>query len=1239
MNRSLRHRRRISASLTTSASVVGRSRIGVLLRGLPVVIAITAGCTMGTRGESIDVSDDARDAGGVSSEAGSQKPESLRASCGNGVREVGEDCDLGAQASASTYCSQRCRTRDLLAPTIAVPDGGAFARTLGAGRHPIAAGAAGFAIAIVESVPSPRLVLRTFDTNGLAAGAPVVLDAACASDANPSVAALSGNRYVVVWTDTAIDERDVAMRIVDATASTVGPLAHANARATGSQYDADVVSFGGQIVVAWTDTQAVATAPDISYRIFDATTLAATAIDDVALAATSAVEGAVALAPFGSGWAAAWRDEQSDGERLQVQAGSTRWTIGPFVAGASGDRAALLALDSNHLFVAYSESTDPADSGVVNAAKLRGAVLDVGAPGSIAPFWVSPVALAQDQPSAVLVGATPFLSWRTAAATGDANAEELWLKPLAWNGAALDTSAAEMTLPRWPQQHRPGDQRVPALAASAIAGGALVMAWVDLGKTFGGSEGQGDVAFELAPVPIVRGAGTPDDSPCPSGQRYCDSVCTSTQSDSNNCGGCGAGCDGISNGTPTCIAGACGSVCNSGFHSCGSGCASNASVATCGSSCTPCGATPNATATCDGTTCGFACNGGFHACGGACAPSTAVATCGASCTPCATPPNGTATCDGTSCGVACNSGFHNCGGACASSASIATCGASCTSCVPPANGSATCDGTSCGFACNTGFHACGGACTSNASVATCGSSCTPCAPPANASATCNGGSCGFACNAGFHTCGGACAPSTSPLSCGASCTPCTAPANATATCDGTSCGFTCNAGTVWDGAQCTDPSAAVFASAAANGNGNGTAAAPYNSLQKAINLAAATNRRVLACADADFQEAIILANNVTVLGAFHCASNNWQFAAGLRARVVAPTSPAVRAVNVTAVIDSLDITAPDAPAGAQPAASSIGLFVSGSPALSVVRSIIRSGRGGDGADGTLATLTNAGTINGSLGVGGTSQCMRDGVAYGTSYAGGAGGDAGTREKICGESRCMPGKVCPCIWDIQPPGPGAPGGGPLGGAGGQPGGGAAMSGGSGTNGTNGASAAFVMGGFVQGGSYFVAAADGAVGGDAAPGSGGGGSPGTAATTAHVGASGTGGGAGGCGGLGGGSGRAGGASIAVLVFGSTIVFTSTTIQAGAGGNGGKGSFGGAGTTGGVGGSVGGNGGSGGAAGNGAGGPSIGLAYTGIQPALGGAGLNAGAGGSGVAARTVGGTTIAASGSGGSWVLYAF
>lgn len=1152
----------------------GRSQERCVLRKLGAVVAAIglAACAIGAGGEDApSVTRAAALERQTPSDRSSPMPDALVASCGNGVVDPGEDCDEGALANASTACSSLCRSRDLVVPPpAALPDGGAFQRVLGSARHAVAAGpnANGFAITYVESNPTPHVAVRIFDADGVPVGAPIVLESPALVDANPSIAAI-GNKYALAWTTNArVDEQDVLLALVDpATAAITGPIL-ANSTTVAAQYDADLVAIGSQIVVAWTDTSDPSNGPDVRYRAFDATTLTAASSGDLTIAATPAAEGSVALSPFGSGFVAAWRDEQADGERLQVAGGAARWTIGPYVAGATGDRPAVVALDASHLLIAYSTNTDPTDSGTANVSALQAAVLDANA-RSATPLVTPTSSLGQDQPSAAVVRSTAFLAWHQTAATGDPLGEELWLKPLTWNGSSLDTSTAAMPLPRWPV-HQQGDQRQPALAASTIAGGSLVMTWNDLGQTFGASEGQGDAVYELAPVPIARGSGTPNEPPtCPSGQRYCNGACTSTSTNPNNCGQCGFVCDPVANGSPACVAGACVASCTSGFHACGYACSSNTSAQSCGTSCTPCSAPANAQPTCDGTTCGFACVAGYHACGGACAGNGSVLTCGSSCSPCSV----------------------------------------------PANGQATCDGTSCGVACNSGFHACGSTCADSTSPLTCGSSCTPCAAPSGGSATCVNGACGMACPAGQTVCNGACV----------------------------------SAGDPTENACLVNESFAVFVSASrGSATGDGSRAKPFASVQAGINAAKGAHKAVIACAEA-YNESLTLADGVSLWGGFSCTGGSWATTSARALVNASNTRFGVVAVSIVTStrVDSFQFVTPDATSDA----SSIGMTAINASGLWLTNCRVHAGSAMNGVDAIAgSSLVQTGGINGNAsGNGGTSACTYpNGSPVPSSLNGGNGGEggaAGTRTRDCGEGPppkpCAPGKICPppsnCVWDIEPPGDGSPGGGSLGGAGGVYGGAGAGAGGAGANGTDGASGG-AIGTFSQSAGY-IASNGGGSATAGLPGSGGGGAAGNPATTTRAGSTGMGGGAGGCPGLQATTATAGGASIAVLAFNSALRIDRSQIESSRGGNGGKGAFGGAGTPGGTGAAVGGAGGRGGNGGSGGGGPSIGLAFTGAAPVLASTTTSLGAAGSGQPAMTSNGTTIPASANGLAQSQYAF
>ena len=87
-------------------------------------------------------------------------------------------------------------------------------------------------------------------------------------------------------------------------------------------------------------------------------------------------------------WAAAWRDDANGMETITVQAGSSKWTVGPaFLPGPDGAKPALAELDATHLLVVYAVGADNTDSGVANDSLLEAAVVDTAAaPGPVAAF-------------------------------------------------------------------------------------------------------------------------------------------------------------------------------------------------------------------------------------------------------------------------------------------------------------------------------------------------------------------------------------------------------------------------------------------------------------------------------------------------------------------------------------------------------------------------------------------------------------------------------------------------------------------------------------------------------------------------------------------------------------------------------------------------------------------------------------------------------------------------------------
>ncbi len=440
--------------------------------------------------------------GGTTPDASTDAAVSLN--CGDGIRDpLTEECDDG-NASASDSCSA-CFVQDVLLVPGPGSDGGVppkVSRRLGDGRHPVA-GESGFAVAFVTSLPAPvTLGLLTFDSVGVPASSPVTVaaDTSVTANAHPVVAALPVGRYAVAYTDLNADGDGlgIAVRSVDAATKQVSSLVRVNTTKTFGQHDVDLVWTGTELVAAWVDDSKLPTSgADIRMRRFTSS-LAPTSSEEI-LANGPAQESGVALATFGSGWAAAWRSALAGTETIAVKTAGASWSVAVASPGPAEDKPALAELDATHLLLVFSEGTP---------ARLRGAILDT-ASQTVAPFPIAPsvapystdTSLAQTHPNTVRAGARLFVAWRSALVPGDAKAEELWLKELDWTSLTLDLSKTEITLPRWPS-HLKDDQRRPALAATG--NGALATAWDDYGRVFGSVEGTPDVVAELVPLPILR---------------------------------------------------------------------------------------------------------------------------------------------------------------------------------------------------------------------------------------------------------------------------------------------------------------------------------------------------------------------------------------------------------------------------------------------------------------------------------------------------------------------------------------------------------------------------------------------------------------------------------------------------------------------------------------------------------------------------------------------------------------
>jgi hypothetical protein len=406
----------------------------------------------------------------------------------------------------------------------------------------------------------------------------------------------------------------------------------------------------------------------------------------------------------------------------------------------------------------------------------------------------------------------------------------------------------------------------------------------------------------------------------------------------------------------------------------------------------------------------------------------------------------------------------------------------------------------------------------------------------------------------------------------------------------------------------------AFASADAAVGGKGTKAAPFASLQDAIDAVKGDGRRVLACADKAFSEEIIIPAGGEVYGGFDCVAWGWTDAARTTISPGTGKLPLkLTSGSGTTALQSLAVVAADASASGT---SSIAAIIDGGAASPLIVEITRcdfsAGKGASGAKGATPAGTgedgapgnpgNAACVNTSSVLGGDTMSH---VCGAETSIGGAGGIGSTALGGAGS----PGQIPPLI-------PGIPGKNGEGGKGEDilgcdPGGQGAL----GAVGDPGAGASGI-GSIDAKGFAGVSGNPGLTTGKSGQGGGGGGG----AKAGHCGGqptysgpSGGGGGSGGCGGLPGSAGGFGGSSIGIVTLNTQLQLAKTTITTKAGGVGGDGADGQPGGLGGSGGITAGNnafacaggkggqGGVGGAGGGGLGGHSLGLAVMGPAPVL--------------------------------------
>ncbi len=446
--------------------------------------------------------------------------------CGDNVPGVDEECDSG---KANDFCTVGCRSRDTLvipstpsaldgeAPQFAlqalpkpassvqslnlaqtsVVEGG---RYLGEGPHPVAADDDGFAVVFADLETEPRVRIALYEPDGdRLATHTLGVPEEFVTFANPVVAALPDQKYAVAWTafNGDDDELGVMLQLVDIEQGPIGTPVLANTTTLASQFDPDILWTGTELVVVWTDDSDLGTGPDVRGRTFDAN-LTPTS-DETALAATDAVEGDVTLAPYVNGFAAAWRSGDLTGqEKIVVSLNGISTYMTPAIApGAAGDRPVMAQFGAAKLLVAFTQGTDPLNTGVLDTSRLRYAIVTSGGSSTltvntldqmVAPYSTD-TSIAQSQPGLLKTADSIYLTWRTSSIPGDALQEEVWIKRLSWTGfpLSLNLTRVERPLPI-SELNRPADQRQPHLAlAPRYPQDAIIAVWEDYGENLFGA--------------------------------------------------------------------------------------------------------------------------------------------------------------------------------------------------------------------------------------------------------------------------------------------------------------------------------------------------------------------------------------------------------------------------------------------------------------------------------------------------------------------------------------------------------------------------------------------------------------------------------------------------------------------------------------------------------------------------------------------------------------------------------
>ncbi len=413
----------------------------------------------------------------------------------------------------------------------------------------------------------------------------------------------------------------------------------------------------------------------------------------------------------------------------------------------------------------------------------------------------------------------------------------------------------------------------------------------------------------------------------------------------------------------------------------------------------------------------------------------------------------------------------------------------------------------------------------------------------------------------------------------------------------------------------------VFVSPSGQSNASGTRTAPLASIEAAIERAKNENKKKVFVCEGSYAETLTLADGVSIEGRLDCSAPDWKLDETKHVDLAAPSSPAIRATNITSAtrIDGFRVASPDA---TTPSGSSIAVLAVDSNGLTFANGMITAGNGMKGDDGVEGEqLRQESTASEARGASeAIAACFWFGVrctnANKWSRPGASGSSArclGVDGREVSRSRGGTGASTGAYYRVSfhdawvmviAPVPQEPGSG---------------TGADGGNGANGLEGSLSEQGYRPG--------DGTRGSSGEVGRGGDGAAVVGPNGFALGADywwgrlGGGGGAGGCQGLAGTPGKGGGASIGVLALRSPIQIVDAVVTSASGGQGGAGTLGSdptpglsTGETQGVAGNAmnGSRGGVPGVSGHGAGGPSFAVAHSGASPILTGTRASVGAGG---------------------------